>query len=68
MYVCLFCCRDFGEVNGFCFKDLIVGKSSTLNFYQAQNTANVTEHMVRRLAAPCATLAPELGTLSAASE
>ncbi|KAL4550286.1 hypothetical protein Ndes2526B_g08441 [Nannochloris sp. 'desiccata'] len=30
--------RDWSEVEGSCFRSLVVGKSSTLNFYQAINT------------------------------
>lgn len=30
--------RDWGEVEGACFRDLIVGKSPTLNFYQILNS------------------------------
>ena len=30
--------RDWSEIEGACFRSLIVGKSSTLNFYQAVNT------------------------------
>ena len=30
--------RDWSEIEGSCFRSLVVGKSSTLNFYQAINT------------------------------
>ncbi len=30
--------RDWSEVEGSCFRNLVVGKSATLNFYQAINT------------------------------
>ncbi|KAL4532555.1 hypothetical protein Ndes2437B_g02954 [Nannochloris sp. 'desiccata'] len=30
--------EDWSEVEGSCFRSLVVGKSSTLNFYQAINT------------------------------
>lgn len=36
-------CRDLSLADGHCFKNLIVGKTNTLNYYQPMNfTANTT--------------------------
>lgn len=35
--------RDWADIDDTCFKELIVGKTSTLNFYQALNTVEPTE-------------------------
>jgi hypothetical protein len=55
--------RSLPSVDGWCLKELVVGHTSTLNFYQPVNTSHVTTHKVSsvwgwgRVAMPNCTLA-----------
>ena len=39
--------RDWSVIEGWCFRNLIVGKTSTLNFYQALNASAAPPERVR---------------------
>jgi hypothetical protein len=44
--------RDFSLVDGHCFKSLLVGKTNTLNYYQAVNsTSEIQAHIRERVEA-----------------
>lgn len=48
----LWCCSDFSLADGHCFKSLLVGKTNTLNYYQAvNNTAEIQVGVVSALPA-----------------